>query len=289
MQSPTIGMFKMGTEAHKLDTQKFRLNCKERVSSIKPTTEDWLSVINKIDHYSSEYKLFVGLLEKQKPVVVKVGVVVKLKKEYDFGEKLQSLKLHTFIKFYCNFTCNDNIMSLNNARSFCNGPGDSMGLLIMANYKLGRIDMYKWTKETLPILKNVMKHVLCSLICAYVNMGFIHSDTHLGNILLKSTKRINIEYGDFVLPISDGIIPVIMDFDRSFIVDRNTEQHLRAMYRDLHRFVYLLGSDLPKIKFDTSTISGYLQNLARDESPLPENFYKAVCEKVDTMSFVYSV
>ena len=213
-------------------SRKFSLTCGDRITSDTPTTAGWLSANEEIVH-DSNFKLYVGALENRKHIVVKVGDATILKKEYDFGEKLHAAHVPNFIKYYCHFSCAGNV---NADRSLCQGPGNAVGALVMSNYQHGRIDRHRWSSPD--EIKAVLKQVCCACVAAFRLCSFVHKDLHLGNVLVKKTRKERIDYGA-VNVITHGWTPVIMDFDRSI---HTTDPE--ALYRDLNRVISLCNTEL---------------------------------------------
>ena len=155
--------------------------------------------------------------------VIKVGPDLILQKEYQVSLIVSELKVPTFIRY----------------------TYDVSGL-IMPLYSLGEIEKYKWNRENFDILKNVIKHVCCTLLYAFTVTNFVHRDAHLANVLLRKTTRETIQYGDFSLPCL-GILPVVMDFDRSDIDTLNYKQrkrfqHINYISKNMHTYRYIFYS-----------------------------------------------
>ena len=193
--------------------------------------------------------------------VIKVGPDLILQKEYQVSLIVSELKVPTFIRY----------------------TYDVSGL-IMPLYSLGEIEKYKWNRENFDILKNVIKHVCCTLLYAFTVTNFVHRDAHLANVLLRKTTRETIQYGDFSLPCL-GILPVVMDFDRSDIDTSSQGKHL--VYEDVLRFVHLIGSET-KVKFETSSIRPVLfsfQKATNNNNIL--TIFQKICTHIDTFSIRY--
>ena len=60
---------------------KYKLDCGVKINPEDPDTKSWLELQSIIDHSDPEYKIFTGLLEKHKKIVVKIGSK-SLEKEY---------------------------------------------------------------------------------------------------------------------------------------------------------------------------------------------------------------
>ena len=142
------------------NTYKFKLDCSGDMSSV--------SLIQKFDHHSSDFKIFQGLLDERKKIVVKVGTISILQKEYRIGKQLFESKLPNFIDFYCLLECKNKLSKVNVGTTICNNTEtDDIGGLIMPLYSLGEIEKYKWNRENFDVLKNVIKHVCCTLLYTF--------------------------------------------------------------------------------------------------------------------------
>jgi len=241
------------------NTFKYKLNCQEKIDSSKYTKE-WLELFKIIPHDSPDYKLFHALLEKEKHIVVKIGPSILIK-EFQIAKELETLKLSTFLHYYCKFQCLDDFNKLNNSSKYlCKDSGKEITILVMPNIDLGDIGNYKWNRDNFDVLKNVIKHVIISLLYAYKEIGFIHKDLHLGNVLLKKTKRKEILYGELGSLELMGILPVIMDYDKSIIQDNS----LYLVYDDFDKFINLLHADMFDIRINSGNMINILDKLLKE-------------------------
>ena len=223
---------------------KYVINCQSKINPTSPETREWLEIKKLIEHSSPDYKLFTGILDKHKDIVVKIGSA-KLINEYKIGMLLDSLKLPTFLSYYCNFSCLDDLKSKKNNVSrkyLCKKDGEPITVLLMPYIKMGSIQTYKWGCDNFHIMLNIFKHIIKSLSYARKNMGFVHNDLHFGNVLLQPTRRKNIDYGEFGELEVFGIIPVIMDYDRSIIYETN-EPSKPNLYHDFKRIIEGISQD----------------------------------------------
>lgn len=196
------------------DSRKFKLEC-------TADTEKWLSLKKLIKgQYSDDTIILEGILEAENEVVIKIGRMNVLKKEYDIGLTLKEYP--NFIRYYCNFNCSESKENLDKIiegklSRVCSKEGKfDIGILIMPYYSLGDIENYKWKEEELGLLKNVLKQICFGLMYAYENTGFIHNDEHLGNVLLRKTSKKSLRYGDIELQL-EGLYVILMDFEKSII------------------------------------------------------------------------
>ena len=93
------------------DSFKYKLDWQSKIDPENPETKEWLEIQSKLKHFG-DVKLFNGILEKKKFIIVKIGTDKLLTKEYDIGKSIDTLHLPTFISFMCIFSCNDNIKSI---------------------------------------------------------------------------------------------------------------------------------------------------------------------------------
>lgn len=180
-------------------------------------------------------------------VVLKFGILESIEKEYYISQKL--LDMPNFIRYFCLIKCNDNIKNIINNKNtisnykMCHYGDNQIGILVMKEYNLGSIDNYIWNENNFELLKNVIKHVVFSIIYAYNKKGFIHGDLHTGNILLKPKRNCVIHYENKSLNLNDLEV-VIMDFEKSKLQQKNK-------ITDLIKNI---------LKFMTSIISTCLKN-----------------------------
>lgn len=268
---------------YKLDCQTLIDNHKETDTS--PDTKDWLHLVKQIEHDSPDYILYNALLEKHKQIVVKIGPD-KLQNEYEIGKLLDTLKLPTFLGYICMFSCLDDFYTfkgktkeekdfLNSKRtSLCKKEGEKINILVMPYINSGTIDKYKWTKQNFDILKNVIKHIVITILYSAISIGFIHTDAHLGNIMIQKTKRQIIKYGDFYeIEIIGGIMPIIMDYDKAIIQGETV--NLPLVYNDINKLFNLLNAEL-KIKVNISRILDLIRTLTTKKILIT----KEVCDKL---------
>ena len=261
---------------------KLKINCKERINS-NPLTKDWLELIGKIEHKSHDTKIYRGLLDKKNNIVAKIARV-SLKDEYENAEKLELLKLPTFITYNCIFTCLDDFSSLNNlTKEVCKGEGAQISVIIMPFINEGRIEDFKWVRANFAVMKNVMKHVCLSLLYAKRVLGFVHRDIHLGNILMKQSKRKEICYGEFGNLEVIGYIPLIMDFDKSVFV----EKYDKYVYEDIFKFISLMTNGC-NVKFEASNIREFLgKQLIPSNRSIDTTICKTLCDYIDNLEVLY--
>jgi hypothetical protein len=137
------------------NSMKYIINCKDRIVK-NPETNEWLELISKFDHTSEDYKIYKGLIDKNKAIVAKISPDTnKLQIEFDIGKLLKNeLNLPTFMSYCCIFKCVDNFSQY----------GEKINVLISQYLPLGQILDYKWDRNNFNILKNIMKHIVLSVL-----------------------------------------------------------------------------------------------------------------------------
>jgi len=181
-------------------SQKYHLDmCNEKIKD--ESTRDWLVVKNVI----LKRQVVEGLLNNNMQVVVKISVNKQMnEKEYDINKQLSSYE--NFVRYICKFSCKDDLGKYMEKgpyydKGFCkeNGP-DMTFSIIMPYYPLGSILKYEWNKDNFKTFQKIMKKVVSTLLFVNNEIGFIHGDFHLDNILLKQRKgNVGIHIIDFEL------------------------------------------------------------------------------------------
>jgi len=217
-------------------------------------------------------------------VVVKVGLNMNMATEYGIGFRLSTLKLPTLISFHCHFKCMDSFNTIKVDGGLCGNGKDNIGVLVMPFVTGGQLDAFKWTRENTHVYKSVLKHVVCTLLFAFESMMFVHNDMHFGNILLKKTKKTNIQYGDWTLPVVNGYIPVIMDFERSKLPCPVYYEKYTPVYKDIGRVLSLATAGIDvQLDIDNSIIGDYISQ----ETPITLALYAELCNYIDTRKIRY--
>lgn len=262
---------------------KYKISCQERLNTSEETSS-WLELTELIDHDSKDYKVYKSLLDKKRVIAAKIGPKT-LKEEYEIGAKLEELDLPTFISFNCLFNCLDNFSTMNTTRKYvCKKEGDPINILIMPFIKDGRLDKWKWNRDNLNVLKNVMKHICMSLLLASQKLNFIHDDLHLANILLKKTQKKQVIYGDLGSLELMGLLPVIMDFEKS----KFTPIKDKSVFTDIKRMSYSIFAELG-ITFDINTefvLGSLIQNYHINKLPVTQEMCSDICKAIDGLKIV---
>jgi hypothetical protein len=94
---------------------------------------------------------------------------------------------------------------------------------------------------------------------------------------LKKTQRKDISYGEYGTLDARGIIPVIMDFDKSAFV----ENYDALLYKDLSHFIGLMGNYC-NVKFNTNIIQDYLDKTL-EAAPVSPAIYSNLSKHIDNL------
>ena len=230
-----------GKGKRKLD--KVLLNC---------TDTNYYTLIDFLHESNNEQAIILNALYDNKiNIVLKFGISLSIKKEYDIS--LALINLPNFIKYFCVFECNDDIKNIINNKEtisqykMCYYGANPVGILVMKHHILGSVENYAWDQNNLEILKNVIMQVIFAIIYAYETIGFIHGDLHSGNVLLKPKRNNVINYGTKELSIIE-LEAVIMDFEKSKINQRDKQID---MIKNINKFITSVeyGNNI-KLTFD---------------------------------------
>ena len=234
------------TPIHK-QSAKFHLKCQEKVGDVGDT-ESWLTVSKLLAYTNGKVAVLQGIIDKTKDIVVKFGDIDEITEEYHAGFKLFEARLPNFIKFFCIFTCNDSFdqvlhQNYSSRPYICKGPNvnTKIACIIMPYCNLGSMNSYRWKKHQVDEFKNILKQICFALYIAYINTGFVHSDLHSGNVLLRHTKKKNITYEDVSLDIHNKYA-LIMDFQKPCAHD--PVKFVKSLERIIYTSCTSDGSDL---------------------------------------------
>lgn len=168
-------------------------------------------------------------------------------KEYSIGEQLKMIP--GFIKYICLVKCTDNDKvhkPLSVCATFSDHYAEAQGklqLLVMPYFRSGSICKYKWgEKQTnILLLQSCLKQCVSSVFNAFIQVGFLHVDLHLSNILLKPTTKDIIDIGVETPIPTYGFNICIMDFEHSLIgVDTSNKEYVEQLFCDLELLFYEL-------------------------------------------------
>jgi len=187
-------------------------------------------------------------------VVVKVGSTDSLLNEFKTAKMLFDNDVPGVLKYICYFTCADDYTTY--AR-LCNGPGDSMRVLVMPYMCLGSLKSYRnWTNHDQ--VRSALKQVIATIVQSYSAANIIQSDRHPDNVLLKRTSKPLISYRvdgrEFGIP-TYGLRTLCMDFENSMDLSGlpvETTVGSLAMMDDLGTAV---------VRFNTDSISLRISNI----------------------------
>lgn len=173
--------------------------CDKNVIGDKNTRE-WLIIKNLL----VDKKVVQGLMYNVQKVVIKIGKKEDMDKDYNINQLLQNYK--GFIRYICRFSCKDDLNkykhengSWSGTDGFCEANGvDKTNAIIMPYYELSSMLRYNWTKDNFNIFKKLLKDVVKTLIYTNKEIGFLHNDIHLDNVILKNNTR-----GELIIKIID--------------------------------------------------------------------------------------
>ena len=263
---------------------KLQLNCQSKIGD-SPDTKNWLELEEKFDHSSADYHVYKGILEKKKNVVAKVSRAgTNLQRDYEIGQALNTaFRLPTILDYYCMFECLDRINELTGSRkSLCKTSGEPIQVILMPYISGKPIHEWGWVRSNFGALKNVMKHLVLTTLYAAANIGFVHKDLHTGNIMIKHTQRKEIVYGDWGAFQLEGVLPVIMDYDKAFI---NLEGAF-WVYDDL-RHMFLRLSNSLNTRLTIGRIDSVLARLFTDKAPIDKRVVDTLLGLVDRIEIAY--
>lgn len=236
---------------------KYKLDCIEILKDTLQSTNEWLAIVNNIAAHQNQ----------NRHVVIKIGQVDA---EYIIGQQLHTCNLETLLSFIGIETSNNNNSNNNNNNS----------ILVLPFLKHGSIQEFKGSRDNIHIYKNLLKHVVCTLLYAFETCGFNHSSVHMNNILLKKTTRENIQYGDRItIPIIGDFIPVLMDYERS-----SFSNSLTILYQDIGRFFNFAGMEIDvNLNLDKSILDMYIVN----QIAVTKQTYVDFCNHIETREIEY--
>ena len=263
-------------------TEKYHIFCKNL---------DLLSLIQPI-HINKERAILKALIENKKKLkraefVVKIGESETIKKEYYIGTEIYK-KIPGFIEYYCLITCNESLDKYKHNESLRNkklctydSKDTQMNILVMPYISAGSMRSFDWNETNIDLFKSCLKQLCTSLFIAFNMFGFLHTDIHLGNVLMKPTNAKSVMYSNIAIPLY-GYKIVIMDFEHSFInVDKKETGYfykdLGHILDDISYHLELNFAEMPEIYtfitgryFKSSNIDDFIQ----------------VINKIDTLTFI---
>lgn len=248
-------------------SRKYALDCTNKLENSNYTTKDWFEITKIIESTNNDDKnrIILGILDKHKQIVAKIGENNTLHKEFVISNELFSTNV---IKTYCFFKCNDDYTKVNEEREYlCNSKGNKMSVLLMEYCELGNMrefDFYKYQ----PAFYSCMKQALLTLIELCHNQGFYHNDFHAGNVLIKKTKMDTIDYiiGDKIYKVkTNGYKAVMMDFENAFLLNKaSSTVNQKFLQDDILRFMTDIMTNSTKITFDKKYLIDIMETLDID-------------------------
>jgi hypothetical protein len=164
----------------------------------------------------------------ERDFVAKTGTSAMICNDYFVGHKL-NLEVSGFIEY-------DSIIQKNSCEN----------ILIMPYYPKGSMRDYEWNQNNMDIFKSCLKQLFFSLLIAFEKLGFIHSNIHLGNVLMVETDRLVIEYDDIDIPLH-GYTIAISDFEYS--INELSIKQTVLFYREISHILEDITYNL-RLEFD---------------------------------------
>ena len=276
---------------------KYYISCSGRITHATPTTEAWLNVLKamKVDSDLDKSRVLLGYMETYGEIVIKIGDVESMRKEYINSTRVHRLK--GFVKYICNFSCNDDFRSIptSDRTSLCKGPGDTMGIVLMPYFPLGSIAKYPWDTTNLIQLRSCLKHAFLSTIVLFHTINMIHGDFHPGNVLLKPTKQSDIIYsipdiGEFTVK-TNGIRTWIMDYEKTDYIDFSSKfskiTGFNDFYFDIQKFFMLLYNTIKTLDQRTiMPITSFISKRGMSSSYLTKKDIDAIIGMIENIDIL---
>ena len=178
--------------------------CNKKVIGDK-NTRDWLITKNLL----LDQKVIEGVMYNKEKVVIKIGNKEDMDKDYQINQNLRNYR--GFVRYICQFSCQDDLKkykyedgSWSGQDGFCEVNGKNRtNAIIMPYYDLSSMFKYKWNRMNFDIFRKLLKEIVEILIRCNSEIGFLHNDIHLDNIMIRNTKS--------------GLKADIIDFEKSTI------------------------------------------------------------------------
>lgn len=191
-----------------------------------------------------------GVVRKNSRVVAKIGTALTLAKEYRIGAVLREIP--GFIHFIRMMQCPDDVRRYQQDKhaTVCSyAPQDvPHSVIIMPYMAHGSFRNCAWHTKDVRVFQSCMKQLIVSLYCAFTRYGFLHTDIHLDNVLLKPTKKGRLVYNDALSVPVHGLQVCIMDFENAFMPVDVTET--RHFHTDVSRILSDINYTM-RLRFDT--------------------------------------
>ena len=260
-------------------TEKYHIFCKNL---------DLLRLIETI-HINKERAILKALLEnksklKRAEFVVKIGTGETISKEYTIGTKLYR-EIPGFIEYYCLIKCTDSLdkykEKLDNKLCTDNKKDQMMNILVMPYISAGSMRSFDWNETNMDLFRSCLKQLFISLYIAFNMFGFLHTDIHLGNVLMKPTTAKNVMYFNTAVPLY-GYKIVIMDFEHSFIgVDKKETGYF---YKDIGHILDDVGYHLELNFVQMPEIYTFVTSRYLKQSNIDD--FVQVINQIDSLTFI---
>lgn len=228
-------------EESSMSGSKFVWECGKITHDAK-TTAGWLesvTALQTIDKHKalqmSGKKILEAIFNKRAKVVVKIANHTEdIEKEWTTYQGLLAAQIPGILKYLCFFTCNDAITNyLTNRAHMCDGPGESMRVLVMEYVPGSSFKNFKWGKYDVIVIRSCAKQVILTMLYAYEQCGFIHGDLHLDNVLLQKTTKSELTFGQHTVSVY-GYKTLLMDLELSKV---NTGASVTELFKDVKVFI----------------------------------------------------
>lgn len=267
IDTDTMNLEKSSTSILRASAFKFKLPCQ---SIVDKEIREKLSAYHPV------------LSKHNKDVVVKYGVESKIQIDYDASEKLASFQIPNTLKYYCLFECKERFETIGRKKYVCELDGDTMvKYIVMPYYPEGDVNYYPWYRSTLPILKNILTQACFTVLYAFEQCRFLHNDLHLSNILIRKTKKKEIQYGNIPLPLN-GYYALVMDFEKSTFD--------KGEYRDVYRTIHGILTRVTQLERSDTMLSVKIDRLntwMSENAPITNTTYTMVKSIIDQIGIVY--
>jgi len=230
------------SEDTSMSGSKFVWECKTITEDAK-TTAGWLDTVtalqiidkNKALNMSGK-KILEGLLHQRAKVVVKIADKTEdIQKEWDVYQGLTKAKVPGILKYFCYFTCADSLKNyMIDQPQLCNGPGDSMKVLVMEYVRNPSFKNFQWGTVDVQVFISCVKQVVLTMLIGYRKCQFIHGDLHMDNVLMQPTAIKELHYEGLPTVPVFGFRVRLMDLELSKI---NTNASAKDLFKDVKVFV----------------------------------------------------
>lgn len=140
------------------------------------------------------------------------------------------------VRYVCDFECTFNQLlwrqPMYTPRTFCDNEGSPLHILVM-EYINNSLDTFlESANYTNNALRSIVKQIGFALLDIHVHYGISHNDLNRGNILLHvgSPDILTYTFNDDVKRVdTEGYLVVLIDFQRSSLVDETDEREYRVI------------------------------------------------------------